>query len=266
MTRTPSAFISTLRGGKQQRYWMETGLTCTLSRPRYIRLLVLITLALVVLGTVKEIQEAYERDYRSASRGVVRLRALFDLNGEQNIPAWFSTLNLITCAALLTVIGTAKRREKEKFAVQWFILAGIFLFLGFDEAFAIHEELNAPLRSALGLGGFQLDPDATSLFYYSWVIPYGILTIIVGLLYIPLLLRLPARIRMGFVAAGFMYVTGALVLEMVEGWYQSAYTARLGYVVLYVTEEALELGGVVLFINSLLTYMRERWPVVSFCL
>jgi len=245
---------------------MDTGLSCNLSRPRYIRLLIWIMIALLVLGAAKEVQEAYARDHGSSSEVMLRLRNLFDLDGEQNVPAWFSTVNLLTCAALLTVIGTAKRKSGRPYAVRWLILAGIFLFLGFDEAFAIHEQFTAPLRSALGLGGFQLESDVTSLFYYSWVIPYGILSILVGLLYLPLVLSLPPKVRLGFVAAGFLYVGGALGMEMFAGWYQSTHTARWGFSVLSVIEETMEMGGVIVFINSLLCFMRERWQVISFCL
>ena len=163
-------------------------------------------------------------------------------------------------------MGLARKRAQERFVIQWFVLGAIFFFLGFDEAFAIHEELNAPLRSALGLGGHQLVPDYTSLFYYAWVIPYGILTLIVGLIYLPFLYNLPSRTRNLFFLAGAMYVTGALVLELVEGLIQSVGAPRPIYVLLYVIEETLEMGGIILFINALLEHMRQRWPVISFCL
>lgn len=245
---------------------MEPQFICTLSRSKYIRLLIGIMIVLIFLGAIKEIHVEANIGQGGIHPLLLRARALFDLNGEQNLPTWFSTINLLTCSLLTLAVGIAKRKSKERFVVRWFVLAAVFYFLGFDEAFAIHEELNAPLRSALGLGGHQLVPDYTSLFYYAWVIPYGVLTLIMGLIYIPFLMDLPAKTRTRFLIAGGIYVAGALILELVEGVIQSIGAPRLVYIFLYIIEEALEMFGIIYFINALLDHMRQRWPVISFCL
>ena len=52
----------------------------------------------------------------------------------------------------------------------------LFVFVSMDEALAIHERLNGPVRAALGTGG---------LFYWAWIIPYGAAAILIALAYIP---------------------------------------------------------------------------------
>ena len=236
----------------------------SLSRTRYMRMLIGTMVLLLILGVLKEIHVEANIGQGNLHPVLLKARSLFDLNGEQNIPSWFSTMNLLNCFLLTLVMALAKKKAGEKFTFQWFVLALIFFFLSFDEAFAIHEELNAPLRSALGLGGVQLIPDYTSLFYYAWIIPYGIGTSLIGILYIPFLRHLPRETRIGFLTAGALFVTGALILEAVEGWIQSAGVHRLIYISFYTVEELMEMGGIILFINALLVHMGQRWRVLAF--
>ena len=59
-------------------------------------------------------------------------------------------------------------------------------------------------------------------------------------------------------------MTGALILEAVEGWIQSAGAPRLIYIAFYTVEELMEMGGIILFINALLVHMGQRWKVLAF--
>ena len=53
---------------------------------------------------------------------------------------------------------------------------------------------------------------------------------------------------------------------LIEGWIEAAASPRSIFIAAYIVEETLEMLGIVIFINALLSYMRERWPVISFCL
>ncbi len=177
------------------------------------------------------------------------LRHLFDLNGEANLPAWYSSALLLTAAGLLAVTwrGTAAEARGERRA--WAALAAVFVFLAADETAEIHELLN-PLREQFGAEG---------LLYWAWVIPYGIAGLVLAIAYARFLWRLPRRTAGLFIGAAALYVGGALVLEMAGG-YASATFGRgsLPVVITYTLEELGEMFGMVLFIYALLDHLARR--------
>jgi hypothetical protein len=63
-----------------------------------------------------------------------------------------------------------------------------------------------------------------------------------------------------FVAAGSIYLAGALGFELAGGWYLSQADASedLRYSLLVAAEESLEMSGIVLFIYALLDHLRQR--------
>lgn len=176
--------------------------------------------------------------------GFVRL---FDLDGEGNIPAWYSSMTLLAAAGLLAIIARATRQARAPYALHWTALAVIFLGLSIDEAASIHELAVKPLRAALGIRGVLL---------FAWVIPGGAVVGLVGLAYFRFVLRLPAEIRRLVVIAGGMYVGGALGLEMVGGYITEQWGGKsLAYLAEVVVEETMEMAGIVVFIHALLSYI-----------
>ncbi len=130
------------------------------------------------------------------------------------------------------------------------MLSLIFLLLSFDEAACIHEGLGNILSHRLHTSG---------IFTYAWVIPGGIFMLLVCICSMGFLRHLPERTRRDVVIAGAIYVTGTLGWEMAGGWYDSVYGSRnLTYMTLTVREEAFESAGIILFINSLLIYLKEH--------
>ncbi|MCF6183902.1 MAG: hypothetical protein L3J56_04600, partial [Bacteroidales bacterium] len=95
----------------------------------------------------------YEKDY------VYGLSSLFSFDGEQDFPAWFSTLNLAYSGFLLYLIHTKSKIIKPD--RYWLFLSCIFMFLSLDEMISLHEKLIVPLRVGLNLEGY---------LYFSWVI------------------------------------------------------------------------------------------------
>src|SRR5690242_6817792 len=75
----------------------------------------------------------------------MRLRFFFDLNEEMNVPALFSTLQLVIASALIAVVSLHARRTKARDSLYWAGLALVFAFLAGDEFCAWHERLIAPL-------------------------------------------------------------------------------------------------------------------------
>ena len=179
---------------------------------------------------------------------VYTLVPLFDLNIEKNVPTFYSSLTLLLSAWLLLVIAMEKLASHQPFAKHWLMLALIFLYLSCDEIMVIHERLIVPVGEYL---------DATGVAYFAWVIPYGIAVIVFVIAFIPFLLALPRRFRRIFIAAGTIYVTGAIVFESLSAgvYFETKSPDTPLFVLLYSVEETLEMTGIVIFIYGLSSYI-----------
>lgn len=126
-----------------------------------------------------------------------------------------------------------------------------FLVMGVDEAWEYHEMLTEPMQNALNVGEGK-----TQFLLYAWVVPAIILVFILGLVFIKFLIGLPKRTRNGFILAGAIYVSGAVGMEMVGGYYKVEYGPQsLAYFAAVTIEETFEMVGVVLFIREILRYL-----------
>lgn len=180
---------------------------------------------------------------------------LFDLDEEQNVPTWYSSIALLLCSLLLAFIAYETDRQKKSYYYNWAVLAGIFLFLSIDEYASLHEGFTNPLRESFNFKGY---------LYFAWVVPYG--SFIIGLMffYFKFLLSLPAKTRNNFILGGLLYVTGAVGFDMLGGmqWelydnYNPAFNFHL-YVLYASIEEILEMTGVAIFIYGLSKYIGEE--------
>src|SRR6185503_12879566 len=115
-------------------------------------------------------------------------------------------------------------------------LTVIFFFLGLDEGAAIHEELSDFLEQYMVAEG---------ALYFLWVIPYGIASAVLALLYLRFVWQLPRITRTRFIVAGLLFLGGALGFEMLSAIAaeRSGYDS-VSYSVLYSIEEMLEMFGI----------------------
>ncbi|NNJ97728.1 MAG: hypothetical protein HKP12_11275 [Gammaproteobacteria bacterium] len=184
-----------------------------------------------------------------------KLCSVFHLDIEQNIPTLFSSVALLFSSFLLFVMCFLRKGNKLSY-LYWLVLGIIFLFLAVDETISVHEKLIMPLRTALNTSG---------IFYFAWVIPYGIALIIFLIPTIKNLFTLPKRIRLLFVAAGITYVSGALGMELLGGRHFELYGPKNHlYFLITSIEEILEMSGIVIFIHALLTYIKTDMKNLTF--
>ncbi|HEX2535943.1 MAG TPA: hypothetical protein VHK69_19515 [Chitinophagaceae bacterium] len=204
-------------------------------------------LGAVAVFFMLDILYLYLRFGRGQEKGLSRqLYDFFSLRQEFTLPALFSALLLLLAGALLYVVaetrpaGSSRRRP-------WKFLSGIFLLLCLDEAFSVHEKLSAPVNR-------WLTGDVYGLLRFSWVVPYSVLLLGLGLYYFRFLQRLPKRTRYAFYISGALYVSGSLGLELVEGY---AFTEgqELLFMVLGTVEETMEMTGIILFLSALMHYL-----------
>ena len=181
--------------------------------------------------------------------GFVRL---FNLDGEGNAPAWFSSLLLIACAAVLWIITAGVRRRRQPFVAHWGALAAGFTFMSLDETAGIHD---AVVGQAIE---DRFHPPGYALYF---AVPGAVITFAVLLAYLLFLRHLPHRFRVLFVVAGMLYVGGAVGMESVGGAVGGTYGWNSWALHLCVfAEETLEMVGVALFLYALLEYVGEAMP------
>lgn len=173
------------------------------------------------------------------------------LNAEYCLPAWYSSLLLISAAGLLALATASAARNRERYLFHWAVLAIMFVGLSADEATGVHEVLIEPMHAEMGLSG---------IFHFGWVIPGAILVGLVGLAYLPFLLAQPGRTQAVFFVAGALYVGGALGMEMVGGYLLTLYgETSLAYIAAFTVEESLEILGATLFVTGLMGHLKRQY-------
>lgn len=174
----------------------------------------------------------------------------FNLDRENTLPAWFSSM-LLLAAVLMLGIGVRARRRGERLARRWILIGVIFVLLSIDEAASFHELTIHPLRNHFHLSG---------IFYWSWVLPAIVMLTLLSVIYLPFVFALPARTRWGLIAAAVLYLSGTIGTEMVGGVIASdaGGTRTTAYAITITIEEMLELIGLVVLLHTLMMFAFVR--------
>jgi hypothetical protein len=172
-------------------------------------------------------------------------RRLLNVDGEGNIPAWFSSVQLFLISAFLFL--KAWRAEAGAGASRWFFLLGAaaFLFLSADEAAYIHETITRALVHVEWMPRFKGD-------HGIWIPIYLGIMALLGLLCWRQVWLMFTHHTAGAVtmAVGMgVFLAGAVGLEIVGYQLGSAVLGAFGMVLLIAAEEFLEMLG-----NSIMIY------------
>ena len=118
-----------------------------------------------------------------------------------------------------------------------------------------HERVSRPLREAYEL---------TGVLHHAWVLPAMACLFVFGVVYLRFALALPWRTFTLFAFAAFLYVGGALGVEMIGGNHASQHGERnLAYGLITSVDECLEKLGQVVFLFALVDYIGTRWKSAS---
>jgi hypothetical protein len=228
-----------------------------ISPSRVSQILIVVVFCLTLTGIAAGVSREIRVHNYWIAEAVDSFVRLFDLAGEANIAAWYASSTLLICAALLATIAIAKRmNDDDGYVFHWTVLSLIFLYLSVDEAAILHEMAIKPLRSLLNTSG---------LFYYAWIIPGFIAVLVFVLAYVRFLTHLPKKTRLLFIAAGALYVAGAIGFEAVSGLFvDSDGTRNITWELIATIEELFEMLGIVLFIYTLLDYISSNLAPVAF--
>ncbi len=177
--------------------------------------------------------------------GFVRL---FHLDGEGNATSWFSSMLLLSAAAVSAMCAAGSRPTQSPH--MWWILAATFTGFSLDEFASLHELSIVPLRELWQTSG---------LLHFPWVIAGAVVAGCVFVLCARDLFRLPPRFACMIIASGAIFVSGSLGIEAIGGWWSSTYgQSSLQYECIVAGEELLEMIGIALFITTLLGWLRRN--------
>ena len=219
---------------------------------------------LIVLLVIAHLGYMFVR-YKLGYEHLMGFGPMVDFWEENNLPNFYSSMAMLFAALLLYLISCSERTSGGKYAAHWLGMAAVFSFLAADEMVQIHELTVQPLRHLLGTSG---------IFYFAWVIPYGIALVVLGIIYMRFFFTLPMRTRILMIISAVVYVMGAMGMEMVGSYvYVKAMTASgTEHVVtrtipldLYnLVEEVMEMVGVLIFIRALTDELARRQVRIGF--
>jgi hypothetical protein len=211
---------------------------------RLIQMLCLITAILVLLNTIIGVARYYfdvESVLGFSGRKLI-------LDQEANIPTWFQSVLMLSCALLLAATSQAVRKMKGRYSAYWAALSVVFLLMSLDEVAVIHELTGLKLGRYLGVG---------RLFYHTWIIPALAFLFVLSVVYFKFILSLPRKIAFIFVLAGCIFVGGSVGMEMIGGVFYASRDLQFtfGNFVMTTIEETMETSGLIVFIYGILQYL-----------
>jgi hypothetical protein len=178
------------------------------------------------------------------------VHGLFNLDGEANVPAWYTSAQLLLAAVPFLVTAIAIRPDPA--APRWlFALGGAGLvFLSADEIVGFHESVTALLRPVSFMPRFSGD-------HGIWVPVYLAVIGIAVLVTVRPLVRVWRAAPRGsaiLTAGALLFVTGAVGLEVLSYGTVRADGSSSGiYMLLVAAEEGFEMiGASVMLIGSVL--------------
>ncbi len=170
----------------------------------------------------------------------------FDVGREINVPTWFS-------AGLWSVIGLITgyyARSASRFRVSWGFFSFIAFFLSLDETLELHERLDVI--------GAEMATYLPVDLGFTWVLPGVLIAMALCAFLVRLMLSLPGAVKLGLLASGAVFVSGAVGVETLSGLVLAEQGFAPSFFVLTLIEETLEMAGLALAVASLLHVLEYR--------
>ena len=236
----------------------EQNIDVYISVEKVLKVLLCIVATLIITGTTANF--ITHKVAPTPEHKLAKLMNRFDINHEPSIPAWYSASALLVSSALLALTGIAKRQQRHPLFKHWLVLSVVFLGLSIDEAARFHEMIHTAIIAYVDVHG---------VLTFPWVVPALIFVAAVGICYIPFLRQIDRRTAKLFLAAGAVYVMGAVGMEIIAGPVVEEYgMPSTPHMICEAIEETLEMLGIVAFIYALLDHLARcvkpiRFQVIS---
>jgi hypothetical protein len=183
------------------------------------------------------------------SNTFIAIRNIFDMDEEAAFPNTFSIFLLFSVAVLSAIISGLHDSSHSR---GWKGLSVIFFVLSLDEAASLHNSLVYVYRVA-GV--------PSELQNFFWVVPLIPILIFLSLVYLRFWLNLPNFEKVFFILSGIIYIAGAAGVEVIGGMFVQTFGKdSLTYAMAVVSEEMMEIGGMILFLFTLFHYVQSWKP------
>ncbi|MCC6318399.1 MAG: hypothetical protein IT361_11990 [Gemmatimonadaceae bacterium] len=170
-----------------------------------------------------------------------RWPGLTSLTGELNLPAWFSSMQLLLAAGLAAIIARRDPAPATSRGSGWNTLAMILVLHAIDEASGMHERGATYLPQVFGGASFA----------QHWLLVGGAIALALLAWFAPLLRRQVPEARRALLRAGAVYYGGAVVLHALAVFVESGgHSTR--FLAVSTLEETAELLGVSLLLYALI--------------
>lgn len=222
----------------------ETVAPVVLAKRPFLRGMVLVAAALVAASVTVQIL-SHEYGYENQ----LGFRALFDMSGEGNLPAWFSGVTLLLLAGLFAWLRQAAAVRGDSHTAGWTLLALVCLAASVDEVAGIHE-------GVVGLNLRILLEDQQAKFFY--LVPGVVLLVAIGWALSGFFAALDPAIRRPLAVGIAVWLTGAVLLEAIEGVDAVVGTEPFRTALFNTAQDTLEIAGAMLTARALIDYARDQ--------
>lgn len=162
--------------------------------------------------------------------------SFFDLDEEESLGTWFSSLILLLASLLSLFQARAHATAGQRW--YWLLLAAGFCLLSLDEVAGFHEFVNTMAEDT------------------HWTSFALVLVAALGLAFLPFLFSLPATTRWLLVLAGLIYIGGAVGVERATVWHEdNNMLDTLAYNLWTALEEFMEMSGIILYLYTILRHL-----------
>ncbi len=170
----------------------------------------------------------------------------FDFNGQPDIVIYFNVLTLNAAAILLFVVAYFKNIAKDSYRIYWKALAWIIWLFAIDNLAVLHKKIRILFL------GETVD---------GWLKYAGLIAGVVGIaIFVAVFFRFwrhfDDKYRTLFFTSAILYFLGVLGDELIKFYPSEIFS----YALLITFEQALQYGGVILLIYSLLLYIPSFLP------
>jgi hypothetical protein len=183
---------------------------------------------------------------------------MFDMDGEANIPAWYSSTKLLAVGLCLYVYGRLTL-QKDRLA-GWLILAAaaLFAYLSLDEAAELHEKFGnrLTLLATGGVGRTDTPFEITGL----WMVFFGpplLLALVGGIVFLRKRLSIPYAVFAKALAGAIIFVLAAGPGDILVN-----YVTGDAHIVQTAAEELGEMVGATLILWAAMTLLAQQRPMV----